>query len=182
MEINNENGKFSIELDGNKLTINAWNGETKTYPLSKLPASAVGDCIQWMDVDEIKILRKMIGDQKTRSAINWAIKWRTIEKSDAEDFLNVLAAAALGSIKSEKKAASSRENGKLGGRPRTINYSEAKHDGVTLYRRSLPGSRPETVVIMPTGYIRLIDIAPSPDMPIIRDIPAGTKTGTWELK
>ena len=118
MEINNENGKFSIELDGNKLTINAWNGETKTYPLSKLPASAVGDCIQWMDVDEIKILRKMIGDQKTRSAINWAIKWRTIEKSDAEDFLNVLAAAALGSIKSEKKAASSRENGKLGGRPK----------------------------------------------------------------
>jgi hypothetical protein len=92
MEINNENGKFSIELDGKKLIINAWNGNTKTYPINKLPASAVGNCIMWMDVDEIKKLRKMIGDDKTRSAIMWAVKWQTIDLETKNDFLAVLSA------------------------------------------------------------------------------------------
>jgi len=90
MEINNEKGKFSIELDGNKLIINAWNGETKKYPIGRLPASAVGDCIQWMDCGDVKNLRSMIGEEKTRSAIKWAEKWRTIDAETKNDFISVL--------------------------------------------------------------------------------------------
>ena len=38
---------------------------------------------------------------------------------DVRDWRKSKAAASLGSIKSDKKSASSRENGKLGGRPKT---------------------------------------------------------------
>lgn len=42
------------------------------------------------------------------------------------------AAVALGSIKSEKKAAAARENGKKGGRPKKVNYK-------TMYEGLDPG-------------------------------------------
>ncbi len=48
------------------------------------------------------------GDCSTCGLVNYGRDCRNIS----------LAAAALGSIRTEKKAASSRENGKLGGRPK----------------------------------------------------------------
>ena len=72
-----------------------------------------------------KIDPETLGEDETAEGVVW-MQWTNMEiefdYSDIQAMLNEYekstAAALMGSIKSNKKAASSRENGKLGGRPK----------------------------------------------------------------
>jgi hypothetical protein len=67
------------------------------------------NCLYLAEAEQRKMTQSA---SELKSAINdWADDWN--KKIDVS-----AAAAALGSIKSDKKTASSRENGKLGGRPK----------------------------------------------------------------
>lgn len=58
-----------------------------------------------------------------------------------------------------------------------IEYKDTKKDGKTLYRY-----RQASAVVEPSGYIRLVyGIKPETDMPIIKAVPVGVKSGTAEL-
>lgn len=67
-----------------------------------------------MDVQQIQTRLTELGD-----ILGWEIENKPeLAKSIEREVSTSLAAAALGSIRTAKKAASSRENGKLGGRPK----------------------------------------------------------------
>lgn len=60
-----------------------------------------------------------------------------------------------------------------------IEYADANKNGKTLYRFD----RKTSAVIEASGYIRIInDITATTDMPIIKNIPAGVRCGTAEIK
>ncbi len=85
-----------------------------------------------------------IADMSTGDAVNPDCHWYFETRRQAEYFVTLVdggmrtdearymaterynAAATLGSIRTEKKATSSRENGKLGGRPRLTPYERAE--------------------------------------------------------
>ena len=84
------------------------------------------------------------GDEWKNIARNLKSKYGevlTVDEVRAEMSPVKIAAAALGSIKTEKKAASSRENGKLGGRPAIDAFNEKFpvaqdfHSGLWGWRR-----------------------------------------------
>ena len=58
-----------------------------------------------------------------------------------------------------------------------IEYTDAKRDN-TLYRYM-----GVSVVVEPSGYIRIIyDIRPTTNMPIIKNVPVGTRMGTADIR
>jgi len=58
-----------------------------------------------------------------------------------------------------------------------IEYKDTKKDGKTLYRY-----RQSAAVVKPSGFIRLVyDLKPETDMPLIKSVPDGVKSGTAEI-
>lgn len=98
----------------------------------------------------------------------WYVDLPSARKAMKEEKIRSNAARALGSIKSPKKAASSRENGKLGGRP--------KGTGVPAIQRKR-GDEPWTYIS--SSYIFDDDAAANTE---IKKLRAEAKKEGWNIK
>lgn len=98
------------DLDPEYNNVPTWGPETDQVRAYIAQSGPNGDIVSWdtKDADPVKhrYLMRSVSSGKDYFAIRC---------SDVHN-----AAAALGSIRSEKKAAASRNNGKLGGRPRKV--------------------------------------------------------------
>lgn len=68
----NGRGKFSVEVEGDKLIIDEWQGETKIFSLRRIPKAEIADCLCWLEEDEIMELAAMIGKRRVARAISYA--------------------------------------------------------------------------------------------------------------
>lgn len=77
-EMKNYEGKFSIEIEGDKLVINEWQGETKSFPMSRIPCAEIADCLRWLSDEEIGELVSMVGKGRVARGARFARKMRWI--------------------------------------------------------------------------------------------------------
>ena len=76
-----ENGKFSIEKNGDQITINEWQGETKVFTVENLPIEEIADCIMWMDDEEMDEFKNMISPEDFEDGYDYAVENGMIEKN-----------------------------------------------------------------------------------------------------
>ena len=76
----NEFGKFTIKVENNKFVIDEWQGETKQFPLKRIPTAEIADCINWLSEEEKGKLKTMIGNRRYSHAVNFAKKMHWIDE------------------------------------------------------------------------------------------------------